>query len=451
MSNVPDVSSVPGEVPGPRKRTRLLIVAGVLAGLSLAVGVPYWWWARQYESTDDAAVEGHVIPVAPKIAGQVVEVLVKDNELVKEGQVLVKIDPRDATVRQQLAEAALTSAQARAQAAKVYVELTKMTSQADLDAATAGVAIAKDAVSSAAAGVDVATSKVLQADARVGSAKAFVEQANAQIAADQAEADRTAADLKRYSQLKATGSITNQQFDAATAASQAAAAHLAAARKAVASAEAQRVEAEAAARAAQDGVKQAQAALAQANSGVLQAQAKLAMASVTAQRVAQAEAQQQGADADVVLAEATLRQAKDQMAYTTVVAPQAGRVARKGVQVGSYVQIGQAMLAVVPLEVWVVANFKETQLTNMKPGQDVTVTVDAYPGQSFKARLESLQAGTGARFSLLPPENATGNFVKVVQRVPVKIVFEAEAPGKAPWNRFLLAPGMSVVPEVKVR
>ena len=451
MSNVPDVTSVPGEAPGPRKRTRLLIVVAALAGVSLAVGVPYWLVARQYEATDDAAIEGHVIPVAPKTAGQVVEVLVKDNELVKEGQLLVKIDPRDATVRSEQAEAALKAAQARAEAAKVFVELTQMTSQADLDAATAAVAMAKDAVGSAAAGVDVASSKVLQAQARVGSAQAAVDQAVAQIAADQAEADRTAADLKRYSQLKATGSITNQQFDAATAAAQSAAAHVAAAQKAVASAQALRLEADAAARASQDGVKQAQAALAQANSGVVQAQARLALASVTAQRVAQATAQQQGAEADVALARANLRQAQDQLAYTLVVAPQAGRVTRKSVQVGSYVQVGQPMLAVVPLEVWVVANFKETQLTRMTPGQGVTVTVDAYPGQQFKARLESLQAGTGARFSLLPPENATGNFVKVVQRVPVKIVFDVEAPGKAPWDRFLLAPGMSVVPEVKVR
>ncbi|MCY2925758.1 MAG: HlyD family secretion protein [Planctomycetota bacterium] len=451
MTNVPEVSPAPGDVPGPRKRTRLLIIAGVLAVISLAVGVPYWLWARQYESTDDASVEGHVIPVAPKIGGQVLEVFVKDNELVKEGQPLVKIDPRDATARLAQAEAALKSAQSRAEAAKVYVELTRMTSQAELDAATAGVAIAKDAAGSAAAGVDVATSKILQADARVGSAKAFVEQAHAQIAADQAEADRTAADLKRYSQLKATGSITNQQFDAATAASQAAGAHLAAAQKAVVSAQAQRVEADAAAKAAQDGVKQAQAALAQANSSITQAEAKLALANVTAQRVAQAVAQHQGAEADVLLAQANLRQGQDQLAYTTVLAPQAGRVTRKGVQVGSYVQIGQPMLAVVPLKVWVVANFKETQLTHMKPGQAISVTVDAYPGQSFPAHLDSVQSGTGARFSLLPPENATGNFVKVVQRVPVKIVFDVESGGQGPWERFLLAPGMSVVPEVKVR
>lgn len=448
MSNAPEGSPGPVDAP-PRKRTRLLVVALVMAGLALAVGVPYYLVARQYESTDDAFIEGHVVPVAPRAAGQVVRVAVKDNQLVQAGDLLVEIDPADAKVRLDQASAAHLAAQARLAGAVVNLALTELVSQADLEAADAGVKMAQDTAVIARAGVQVAASKVEQAKAHAASATATVEQTRAQIAADEAEAERTAADLERYQQLIKTGSITQQLLGAATAASRSAAARLTATRKAVLSAQAQAVEAAEGLKAAQVNVTQAQAQLEQADSGVLQARARRAQVDVKAQRVAQARSQREAAEAEVKLAGANVRQAELQVSYTRVVAPQGGRVSRKTVQVGSYVQVGQPMLAVVPLEVWVVANYKETQLTHMKKGQPVTVRVDAYPGRSFAARVDSLQAGTGARFSLLPPENATGNYVKVVQRVPVKIVFDADA--LAADKDLLLAPGMSVVPEVKVR
>jgi membrane fusion protein (multidrug efflux system) len=446
MPNSPNSSLPEPGQPPPRKRTRLLVVALALVAASLSVGIPYYLRARLYESTDDAAIEGHVVPVSPNIAGQVVQVHVKDNQAVRQGDLLVAIDPRDCQVRLAQAGAALASARARQAAAKINVLLTGTTSKADVEAATAGVAIAKGNTQSARMKASVARSKVDQAKAHLGAARATAQQAVAQTAADQAEAQRTQADLKRYTQLMATGSITSQQMDTATAAAQSAQARREAGRKMAAAAEAQVDEAQAALQAAEEGVKQAQAELEQAISGVTQAEARLAQVDVTAQRVAHAGSQEQSAAAEAQLAEANLKQAQLQLSYTQVRAPQAGRVARKTVQEGSYVQVGQAMLTIVPLEVWVVANFKETQLTHMRPGQQATVKVDAYPGRRFQARVDSLQAGTGARFSLLPPENATGNFVKVVQRVPVKIVFD-EPPGEA----VLLAPGMSVTPEVKVR
>jgi membrane fusion protein (multidrug efflux system) len=199
-------------------------------------------------------------------------------------------------------------------------------------------------------------------------------------------------------------------------------------------------------------VAQEQSKLAAAKSGLAQAQAGLAqargveqMAQTAPQQIVNAEAQVKTAQAGVAQAQAALEVARQQLAYTKIVAPVSGRITRKSVQLGQVVDVGRNLLAIVPPDVWVTANFKETQLTRMHVGQAVRLRVDMYPGQTFQGRIESFQSGTGARFSLLPPENATGNYVKVVQRVPVKIVFDDE-----PGAKQLLAPGMSVVPRVKV-
>ena len=417
---------------------------GIFTGQGAGVG--YWLYARVYEWTDDAYIEGHVIFISPKVAGQVVKLNVDDNQHVHAEFVLVEIDPRDYEARQAQAAGALAAAKGRQRSAEIGVELTTVTAKADVDAATAGVAIAKAALAAAGAQVAAAKSRLDQAKAAVDTAQAGLEQSKADVVANDAEAKRSADDLKRYQTLIATGSATQQQLDYAAAAAQSAQAKLESARKKVAAGDAQVAEAKAAVATAGEGVKAAEAQLTQADASVTEAEARLAQVNVAPQRIQTSVSQRDSAGGDLRQLEAAVRQADLNLEYTKVKAPEAGRVTKRTVEPGAYVQVGQPLLAIVPEKVWIVANFKETQLTYMRPGQPVTVAVDAYPGHEFKAHVDSIQKGTGSRFSLLPPENATGNFVKIVQRVPVKIVLD-----DPPDSNFLLAPGMSVVPKVKVR
>jgi membrane fusion protein (multidrug efflux system) len=285
---------------GPKDARRpWIILAGVIALVLVGVGIWYFAYGRNHETTDDAFIEAHVIPVSSNVPGHVLHVYVDDNQQVERGRLLVEIDPADFRVRW--------------------------------------------------------------------------DQSRAEVAAAQAESARAKADAERYQTLFAQDQVSKQVLDRAVS-----------------------------------------------EAGVAAAKVEL-----DRKRVAAAELE---------------------LSYTKIMAPEAGRVTHKAVEPGAYIQVGQPLLALVPSEVWVIANFKETQLTHMRPGQPATIEVDAYSGRRFKGHVDSIQAGTGARFSLLPPENATGNYVKVVQRVPVKIVFDEPA-GSLP----LLTPGMSVVPDVETR
>jgi membrane fusion protein (multidrug efflux system) len=293
--------------PAPRKwLRRVLLASGVLLA-GVAASVYYFAEIAPYESTDDAFIDGVVISMAPQVAGQVVSLSVHDNQAVKQGDVLLEIDPRSYQVKLAEAQAELAAAQSR------------------------------------------------------------LDQAKAQFAVDQAKADQEQAVAKNRA-LAATAQVSLSETDIKTA------------------------------------------------------------------------------EANVQLAEATVNQAALDLSYTKVTAPQAGLVTHRSVEMGNYVQPGQPLLALVPQQIWVVANFKETQLANMRPGEPVEITVDAYPDHKFHGHVDSIQAGSGAHFSLLPPENATGNYVKVVQRVPVKIVFDDPLDPAHP-----LGPGMSIVPVVKVK
>jgi membrane fusion protein (multidrug efflux system) len=277
-------------------------------------------------------------------------------------------------------------------------------------------------------------------------ALAHAAEARAQVAAGEAEATRAEADVKRLQELSRRDQISRQELDHGMAAARTAAAQLEASRKKVAAAEAQAAEARAAQQMAAAGLQQAESQIAEAEARVGEALGRLAAAQAAPHQVAVSRSQADIAGAEVEQARAAVTQAELELSYTTIYAPASGRVTRKAIEEGVYVQPGRALMAIVPANVWVVANFKETQLTDMRPGQPAEIEVDGYPGIVFKGRVDSIQAGTGARFSLLPPENATGNFVKVVQRVPVKIVFDP------PLNpNHLLAPGMSVVPAVRVK
>lgn len=416
----------------PSSRRTLLIKVILLAVVIIGAtfGVRYWLHARAWESTDDAFVEGHIVQVSPRVMGHVLKVHVTDNQVVKAGDPLVDLDPADFQAR-------FDQARAAADAARVSLEVAKVTAPAGAEQARAGVEAAQASVRAAEAKVESAEVKVNQAAAQVKAAQALVEQARAQVAAAEAQLAQAQADLERYTQLAQTGGLTRQDLDKARTATTVAESGLDAARKGVVAAEAQLEVARATESAARAGLLQEQAGLQSARAALTQAQAKFNEANVAEQRIRLAQAQYEQAAA-------AAEQAELQLQYTRIVAPVDGRVTKKSVEPGEWVQVGQPLMALVPDRVWVVANFKETQLTDMRVGQTARVHVDAYPDQVFAGRVDSIQAGTGARFSLLPPENATGNFVKVVQRVPVKIVLDEQ-----PAEQFHLGPGMSVIAEVR--
>jgi membrane fusion protein, multidrug efflux system len=391
-----------------------------IAGLVILAGgaaVLLWLWITAgRESTDDAQIDAHVTQIASRVGGTVLRVHVEDNRQVKEGTVLVEIDPRDYEVAVERARAALADAEAAALAAHTEVPITSTTTRSNVATAEGGVAQANSSVAAAPKQVDAA-------HARVASAQAKLRE-------QEATAAKAARDVERLRGLLAKDEISQQQFDAAVAAAEAS-------RAAADSAHAQVSEAEA-------GVLVAQSQVDQARAGERQALAALQAARTAPEQMKQINAKAEVAEAQVQQARSALKQAELNLQYAVVTAPVTGVVSRKSVEIGQVVQPGQPLMAIIPLEnVWVTANFKETQLKSMRPGQKAVVKVDAYGGQEFAGHVDSIAAATGARFSMLPPENATGNFVKVVQRVPVKIVLET---GQDPEQK--LRPGMSVVPTV---
>ena len=356
-----------------------------------------------YESTDDAEVDGHLMPLSARISGYILKVNVDDNQYVTAGTVLAEIDPRDYQVALDQAKAQLADAQATAQASNINVPITSVNT-------TSQVSVSEADVENARAGIVAAQQ---QYDA-----------AKAQL--DQAEANDVKAqnDLERYRQLVEKQEISRQLYDSAVAAARASTATVAAARASAAAAAQQ--------------VTQAQSKLAQAN-------ANLQYAQTGPKQVATIRARALSADATAQQKEAALEQALLNLQYTKIIAPVNG-VVTKNVEVGMNVQPGQQLFSIVPLDdVWVTANYKETQLKYMRPGQPAEFKVDAN-GRTYKGKVDSIAGSSGARTSLLPPENATGNYVKVVQRIPVKIVLD---PGEN--SDHLLRLGMSVEPKVKVK
>jgi membrane fusion protein, multidrug efflux system len=302
------------------------------------------------------------------------------------------------------------------------------------------------AAQTARAQIAVGHSRLEQARAQVETALANAAQARAQVVAAEAAATRAEADVKRSQELSRRDQIARQDLDHAVAQARSATAQLEAARKNAAAAEAQVAEARAAQQTAAESLRQAESQAAEAQARIGEARGRLEAAKAAPHQVAVSRSQADIARAEVEQMGAAVDHAALELTSTKLHAPASGRVTRRIVEAGAYVQAGQTLITLVPSDVWVVANFMETQLADIRPGQPVEISVDAYPNKRFKGRVESIQAGTGARFSLLPPENATGNFIKVVQRVPVKIVFDA-----SPDPSYPLSPGMSVVPVVKVK
>jgi len=394
---------------------RLPLIIGIVIVLAIGVGAWLWLTAGQ-ESTDDAQVEAHVTPVAARVGGTVLAVQAPDNQQVEAGALLVQIDPRDYEIAVARAEAELATAEADFAAARANVPITSAT-------ATGNVSNARGGVAQAQAGI-------AEAEQALEGAKAGVSTAQARLREQEANATKASRDVERLQPLLAKQEIPQQQFDAATADAEA--------RRASAdSARAQVREAEVAIRVAESRLVQAQAGHDQAVAGLKQAQTAPEQVSAIRARAASAEAR-------VKQAQAAVKQAQLNLDYATVKSPVKGIVSKKTVEPGQVVQPGQPLMTIIPLDrVWITANFKETQLAGMRAGQRVKVKVDAYGGKEFAGKVDSIAAATGARFSLLPPDNATGNFVKVVQRVPVKIVLD-----EGQDREHVLRPGMSVTPTV---
>lgn len=331
-----------------------VIVPCVMAVLFLAMGIYFIIHSLHYQKTDDAFVEGHIITIAPRIQGPVLKLLVDDNEEVKEGQLLLEIDPND------------------------YITVLKQ-KQAELDEAKASLNITEKEITHS-------TSELKRSSEDITAAKSRLNFANA--------------DYKRYSEMYKEGISSKQEYD--------------------------------------DSKTRYTVAKAEHKSAV---QKELASESI----LQSSKAKKQAALAKIKKLEAEVEQAKLNLSYTKIYAPKSGLITNRSVEQGNYVQTAQPMLSIVPEKVWVVANFKETQLADMKKGQEVLIKIDTYPNKKFKGEVDSIQRATGAKASLFPPENAVGSYVKIVQRVPVKIVFKEYISG------YNIVPGMSVVPEVKIK
>jgi len=392
-------------------RARTITYAGIGALVLAALGTSAFFYYGGRVSTDDAQVDAHIAPIAPKVAGNISEILVDDNQAVKAGQVLLRIDPRDYEAKVAQARAALAAAQSQSAGANAGVPLMTLTTASAAIGAEAQLAAATAELAKARADFDRASSSELA-------------YATADVEAKRATADRARADLARMEPLAAKDEITRQQFDGYIAVSKVADSELRASEEKL-------INAQKDAQGSGASVQAAQARAAVARAGLQQAQANRRQVDISS-------AQAGTASAAILQARANLDAALLELSYATIVAPIDGVVTRKSVQLGQIVQPGQSLLTIVPLQdVWVTANFKETQLAGVRPGQRAEVHVDMY-GQSFEGRVHSVAGATGSKLSLLPPENATGNFVKIVQRIPVKIVLD-HVPTDATFR-----PGMNV-------
>lgn len=395
-----DYHTRPARTKSPGFRIAILIALVVL----IVVGFFVYRYFASYESTDDAQVDGHINSISARITGHVTKLNIRDNQYVNAGDVLVEIDPSDYQVAYDRAKADYADAQAAAVAAGVNVPITSVNTSSAISASEADV-------NSARAGIQAAQQQLQAAKAQL----------------DQAQANDVKAqnDLGRYKQLVTKQEISQQQYDQAVAAAKASTASVEAAR--------------ANAQAAEQQVTQARGKL-------TQAEANNRYANTAPQQMKITRARAQAAVAQVQRAKASLEQAQLNLQYTKILAPVNGIVSDRTVEVGQNVAPGQELMKVINLDdIWITANFKETQLRDMRAGQRVTLEVDAN-GRKYNGKVDSIAGASGARFSLLPPENATGNYVKVVQRIPVKIVLD-----NGSNNDHQLRPGMSVTPKVWIR
>lgn len=415
------------------------IVCVCCLGIAIAGGL-LWRYRAAHVSTDDAFVEGRVSPVSGMVTGNVLRVLVDDNEEVKKGQVLVEIDPKYYQAKLDQAKAAVAMAESQLKAAEEQVSLSR-------EVTSSQVAQAEAALQASSSAIQTSRQVVDQAKAILASKKEALAVAEAELKEKQALEEKAEIDYDRMRSLLEKKVISRVEYDLAKVNYQASAAQVAAAKRKVLQAKKELEAASADLKAKESGYAYSPIHLGvkSAKAKGIEAKAKLAETRAKERSIRIKEVERELASARLEEALANLKYAKNQLEDTVISAPMAGRVTKKNVEIGQVVHPGQPLMAIVSLsDIWVVANFKETQLTHVRPGQRVKITVDTYPGEVFTGTVDSIQAGTGARFSLLPPENATGNFVKVVQRIPVKIVLDKQS------NPSVLRPGMSVVPTIEL-
>jgi membrane fusion protein (multidrug efflux system) len=423
-------------------RNKWVLAAGCAFFLAIAIAGGLLW--RHYEthvSTNDAFVEGRVSPVSAIVTGSVLRVLVDDNQEVKKGQVLVELDPKYYQAKLEQAEAAVAIAESQLKAAQEQVSFSR-------EIISSQVAQAEAALQASSSAIQASRQVLDQAKAILASRKEALAVAQAELKEKLALEEKAKIDYDRMLRLLEKKAISRVEYDLAKVNYEASSAQVAAAKSKVLLAR-RELEAAFADRKAKEsgyaysplhlGVKSAKAK-------AIEAEAKLAETRAKGRSVKIREAERELASARLEEALANLKYAKNQLEDTVIRASMAGRVTKKNVEVGQVVHPGQPLISIVSLhDLWIVANFKETQLSHVRPGQRVKITADTYPGKIFTGTVDSIQAGTGSRFSLLPPENATGNYVKVVQRIPVKIVLDKQS------NPSIFMLGMSVVPTIELR
>jgi membrane fusion protein, multidrug efflux system len=401
----------------PRRRLLRILVAIVILAALAAIGYELWKYLGTYESTDDTQIDGDIVPISARITGHIIDVLVVDEQVVKAGDILVKIDPSDYEVAVAQAEANLADAQASLESSRISVPIVSTNTASTLETARSSR--------------EEADAGLVNSQKQLDAAQARLENAKAQVIQAEADYKKDADDAERYRQLVVKDEIAQQVYDEA--------AQTAAAAKATIDAR------NASVNEAHQNVAAAEAVVRQAQTRIPPANASIQSALTRPQQIAQTEANAKAAAARVAQQSAALDQAKLNLSYTIITAPATGVIGKKTAQVGQNVSPGESLMALVPLEgIWVTANFKETQLRHMRPGQRVVFTVDAY-NHEYHGHVTGIGGASGSRFSLLPPENATGNYVKVVQRLPVRIDLD---PGEN--KDHLLRPGMSVEPKVYI-
>jgi membrane fusion protein (multidrug efflux system) len=414
---------------------RTVIGLAVVAALGILSWGGWAWYRSTGEvSTDDAYVEGTISPVSAKVSGHVVEMLVRDNQSVRADEVLLRVDPRDFEAKRDQARAAVAVAEANVRAARAELPLTRETTRSQVEEVRA-------ALEGTRVGVRSSESVVDETRARLDARRAGAAASRADVTAAESNQRKARRDLERMQALMKNDYVSRRDHDDAMAALESADAALESARRKLSALEkeVQQIEAEVASKVL--ATEQARQRVAELRGALARAESQQQSVSVKMAELARAEGQLRAAQADLAVAELNLE-------HTIVRAPVDGVVSKRSVEVGQVVQPGQPLLALVPLhDVWVVANFKETQLTRIRPGQRAEVRIDSFPDAVFTGSVNSISAGTGSRFSLLPPENATGNWVKVVQRVPVKILLDDKAVG----NPQPLRAGMSAVVTVRLK
>lgn len=481
-----------GNTPGEgqkRSRAPVIVVASVIAIVAIAFLYKAWVFSSTHETTDNAFLTSDVIQIAPQVTGTVSEIRVNDNQEVKKGQLLVVMDDSTYRAAFQQAKANLDAAVAQAKGAGISVGMTAQTGSGQLQEAQAAVSQAQSAVAGAdadviksSAGIGTAQANARSAEASVTTAQAnytaalaakkrygqVLKSAQAALDAAQADAARAQRDSRRYASLVSQGAVSEETADQYTSTAASLEAQVEGRKADVAAAQEQMALADAAieqaraqvsaakdqAAAAQAGVRQAQAVRQAAQQAVSaakgrhsQAVGQLTQARTAPDQVAVSQSAHKQASAKIEQARAALEMALIQLQDTRIYAPASGRVSKKSVELGSLVQVGTPLMAIIPQDdIWVTANYKETQVAGMRPGAEARVEVDALPGKTFTGKVDSVAAATGATFALLPPDNATGNFTKVVQRIPVKIVLDREQP-----DIERLRAGMSVTAIVRTR